>query len=187
MTHQGNWENYEWLLQYIFYPFSVWHQTLTLWNYLFLNENKDKTLHVGLQQGCLLSPVPFKDFMDFQAQARAEGRLVRVPVDDVVLLCGSTGSLCSELQHALGRYAAGKPSPSSARPQFWSRKRLLVPISSEEISGVRWKSSSTLVSCLLMRKEWNEDQWTDQCGCCYIADAAMPCLVKAESKQTLDQ
>ncbi|KAI3366340.1 hypothetical protein L3Q82_000504 [Scortum barcoo] len=124
-------------------------------------------VHVGLRQGCPLSPVLFIIFMD-RISRRSQGpegvrfgnhRISSLLfADDVVLLASSS----QDLQHVLERFAAEceaagmRISTSKSEAMVLDRKRVACPLRVKvERSCLKWRSSSISGSCSRVRERWS--------------------------------
>ncbi|KAI3374597.1 hypothetical protein L3Q82_021177 [Scortum barcoo] len=124
-------------------------------------------VHVGLRQGCPLSPVLFIIFMD-RISRRSQGpegvrfgnhRISSLLFADDVVLMASSGQ---DLQHVLGWFAAKcevagmRISTSKSEAMVIDRKRVACPLRRwVERSCLKWRSSSISGSCSRVRERWS--------------------------------
>ncbi|KAI3360319.1 hypothetical protein L3Q82_014632 [Scortum barcoo] len=120
-------------------------------------------VHVGLRQGCPLSPVLFIIFMD-RISRRSQGpegvrfgnhRISSLLFADDVVLMASSGQ---DLQHVLERFAAEceaagmRISTSKSEAMVLDRKRVACPLQVGGESCLKWRSSSISGSCSRVRE-----------------------------------
>ncbi|KAI3353937.1 hypothetical protein L3Q82_005140 [Scortum barcoo] len=125
-------------------------------------------VHVGLRQGCPLSPVLFIIFMD-RISRRSQGpegvrfgnhRISSLLFADDVVLLASSGQ---DLQHVLERFAAEcevagmRISTSKSEDMVLDRKSVCADALSGwvERSCLKWRSSSISGSCSRVRERWS--------------------------------